>query len=288
MRDNIVSLVTPFDEKEEINFDALYQLLDFQIKNGIKNFWILGTSGEFNMLNLDEKILLVTEIRERINGKIYAGINENSTRNSLLLAKKFYDIGVDFIFSIPPLYHRPSEKGLILYFSELRKIDLPLYLYNIPSYTGYNINLETIEKMIRDGILDGMKYTTSDFVKFLEYLNNLKSISNKFKIFIGEDRMILQALISGADGAVSGVANVVPELVNNLYLEFERNNIQKAIELQLIINKLANVLNIGDYPSGLKIGLKYRGINVGKVRKPLMEDSRAEGEIYNMLKELGL
>jgi len=71
-------------------------------------------------------------------------------------------------------------------------------------------------------------------------------------------------------------------------LEFDRGNIQKAIEIQRMVNKLVDVVSLGDYPSGIKIGLRYRGINVGSVRKPLMEDSRAEGEIYNALKEIGI
>lgn len=287
MKNNISALITPFNEKEEINIEALNQLIDFQVRNGINEFWILGTSGEFNMLNLDEKVLLVSKAREVIKGKIYAGVNENSSRNSLFLGKKFYDIGVDYIFSIPPFYHKPNEKGLISYFSDLRKIDLPIYLYNIPSYIGFNVSINVIEKLIEDGILDGMKYTTTDFVSFLNYLINLKELNKQFKIFIGEDRVILPAIINGADGSVSGVSNVIPELVSSLYNEFEKGNLLKAVEIQRIIIKLANVIYLGDFPSGIKTGLKYRGINVGSVRRPLMEDVRMESEIYTTLKDLG-
>ncbi|QXJ28210.1 4-hydroxy-tetrahydrodipicolinate synthase, N-acetylneuraminate lyase [Saccharolobus shibatae B12] len=289
MKDNISALITPFDDKENINVEALQQLLDFLTRNGIKDFWVLGTSGEFNMLSQDERILIVSKIREIIKGKIYAGINENSLKNSLILAKKYYDIGVDYIFSVPPIYHKPSEKGLVTYFNELRNtIDLPLFLYNIPSFTGYNVPLRIVEKLAEEEVLDGMKYSTTDFVSFLKYLKGLKSVNKNFKVFIGEDRMILSALIYDADGAVSGISNLVPELVTNLYLEFDRGNIQKAIEIQRMVNKLVDVVSLGDYPSGIKIGLRYRGINVGSVRKPLMEDSRAEGEIYNVLKEIGI
>ncbi|QXJ34557.1 dihydrodipicolinate synthase family protein [Saccharolobus shibatae] len=289
MKDNISALITPFDDKENINVEALQQLLDFLTRNGIKDFWVLGTSGEFNMLSQDERILIVSKIREIIKGKIYAGINENSLKNSLILAKKYYDIGVDYIFSVPPIYHKPSEKGLVTYFNELRStIDLPLFLYNIPSFTGYNVPLRIVEKLAEEEVLDGMKYSTTDFVSFLKYLKGLKSVNKNFKVFIGEGRMILSALIYDADGAVSVISNLVPELVTNLYLEFDRGNIQKAIEIQRMVNKLVDVVSLGDYPSGIKIGLRYRGINVGSVRKPLMEDSRAEGEIYNVLKEIGI
>ncbi|ACP36976.1 dihydrodipicolinate synthase family protein [Saccharolobus islandicus] len=289
MKDNISALITPFDDKENINVEALQQLLDFLTRSGIKDFWVLGTSGEFNMLSQDERILIVSKIREITKGKIYAGINENSLKNSLILAKKYYDIGVDYIFSVPPIYHKPSEKGLVTYFNELRnKIDLPLFLYNIPSFAGYNVPLRIVEKLAEEEVLNGMKYSTTDFVSFLKYLKGLKGVNKNFKVFIGEDRMILSALIYDADGAVSGISNLVPELVTNLFLEFDRGNIQKAIEIQRMVNKLVDVVSLGDYPSGIKIGLRYRGINVGSVRKPLMEDSRAEGEIYNALKEIGI
>jgi 4-hydroxy-tetrahydrodipicolinate synthase len=289
VKDNISALITPFDDKENINVEALQQLLDFLTRSGIKDFWVLGTSGEFNMLSQDERILIVSKIREITKGKIYAGINENSLKNSLILAKKYYDIGVDYIFSVPPIYHKPSEKGLVTYFNELRNtIDLPLFLYNIPSFAGYNVPLRIVEKLAEEEVLNGMKYSTTDFVSFLKYLKGLKGVNKNFKVFIGEDRMILSALIYDADGAVSGISNLVPELVTNLFLEFDRGNIQKAIEIQRMVNKLVDVVSLGDYPSGIKIGLRYRGINVGSVRKPLMEDSRAEGEIYNALKEIGI
>lgn len=276
MKDNISALITPFDDKENINVEALQQLLDFLTRSGIKDFWVLGTSGEFNMLSQDERILIVSKIREITKGKIYAGINENSLKNSLILAKKYYDIGVDYIFSVPPIYHKPSEKGLVTYFNELRNtIDLPLFLYNIPSFAGYNVPLRIVEKLAEEEVLNGMKYSTTDFVSFLKYLKGLKGVNKNFKVFIGEDRMILSALIYDADGAVSGISNLVPELVTNLFLEFDRGNIQKAIEIQRMVNKLVDVVSLGDYPSGIKIGLRYRGINVGSVRKPLMEDSRA-------------
>ncbi len=87
MKDNISALITPFDDKENINVEALQQLLDFLTRSGIKDFWVLGTSGEFNMLSQDERILIVSKIREITKGKIYAGINENSLKNSLILAK---------------------------------------------------------------------------------------------------------------------------------------------------------------------------------------------------------
>lgn len=252
MKENISALVTPYDDKENINTEALQQLLDFLIKKGIKDFWVLGTSGEFNMLSQDERILVVSKIREMVKGKIYVGVNENSTRNSLILAKKYYDLGVDYIFSVPPIYHKPSEKGLISYFSELRNaIDLPLFIYNIPSFTGYNVPLHIIEKLAREYVLDGMKYSTTDFVSFLKYLKALKGVNKNFKVFIGEDRMILSALILDTDGAVSGISNLVPELVTNLFLEFDRGNIQRAIEIQRILNKLVDVVSLGDYP---KIG----------------------------------
>jgi Dihydrodipicolinate synthase/N-acetylneuraminate lyase len=163
-----------------------------------------------------------------------------------------------------------------------------LFLYNIPSFAGYNVPLRIVEKLAEEEVLNGMKYSTTDFVSFLKYLKGLKGVNKNFKVFIGEDRMILSALIYDADGAVSGISNLVPELVTNLFLEFDRGNIQKAIEIQRMVNKLVDVVSLGDYPSGIKIGLRYRGINVGSVRKPLMEDSRAEGEIYNALKEIGI
>ncbi len=240
------------------------------------------------MLNLDEKISVVKTARETINSKIFAGINENSLKNSDILLKKFVDLGVDGIFSIPPLYHKPNDKGIIQFYEYLSKPGLPVYIYNIPSYVGYSVSLDIIMKLVDDGIVDGMKYTTSDMDSFIKYTMSLKEINKDFKMLIGSDTLILPALIYGADGAVSGIANFAPEIISSIYTKYKEGDFKGAYKYQVTAVKLNNTISLSDYPSGIKIALRYRGLYVGKSRSPLQENITAEAAIYDTMKEFNL
>jgi 4-hydroxy-tetrahydrodipicolinate synthase len=284
----VTALITPFDEKENLNLDIIKSVMEFDKHRGISSFWILGTSGEFNMLNLDEKISVVKTARESTNNKIFAGVNENSIKNSNILLKNFVDLGVDGIFSIPPLYHKPSEKGIIQFYENLSKPGLPVYVYNIPSYVGYSIDINLSMKLVDEGIIDGMKYTTSDMDSFIKYTMSLKEINKDFKMLIGSDTLILPALIYGADGAVSGIANFAPEIISSIYTKYKEENFKEAYKYQLMAVKLNNVISMSDYPTGIKIALRYRGLYVGKSRSPLQENITAEASIYDTMKEFNL
>ncbi len=284
----VTALITPFDEKENLNLDIIKSVMEFDKHRGISSFWILGTSGEFNMLNLDEKISVVKTARESTSNKIFAGVNENSIKNSNILLKNFVDLGVDGIFSIPPLYHKPSEKGIIQFYENLSKPGLPVYVYNIPSYVGYSIDINLSMKLVDEGIINGMKYTTSDMDSFIKYTMSLKEINKDFKMLIGSDTLILPALIYGADGAVSGIANFAPEIISSIYTKYKEENFKEAYKYQLMAVKLNNVISMSDYPTGIKIALRYRGLYVGKSRSPLQENITAEASIYDTMKEFNL
>lgn len=284
----LTALITPFDEKENLNLNMLKTVMEFDKNRGVSSFWVLGTSGEFNMLNLDEKISVVKTAREETNSKILAGINENSLKNSDILLKNFVDFGVDGVFSIPPLYHKPNDKGIIEFYENLSKPGLPVYIYNIPSYVGYTVSLDIIMKLVDDGIVDGMKYTTSDMDSFIKYTMTLKEMNKDFKILIGSDTLVLPALIYGADGAVSGIANFAPEIISSIYTKYKEGDFNEAYKYQLISIKLNNAVSLSDYPSGIKIALRYRGLYVGKSRSPLQENITAEASIYDTMKEFNL
>lgn len=92
----------------------------------------------------------------------------------------------------------------------------------------------------------------------------------------------------GGDGVVTAVANFAPEFVRNIFTFFEEGNLQKAMEEQHKVIRLASAVSGEDYPAGVKIALRYRGLYVGRVREPLQEDINREGTIYATLKEFGL
>lgn len=281
----IPAIITPFAQDEGLDENSLKNYLDFLKRNGIQTVFALGTTGEFNMLSMEEKEKFIKALRLSTNLKVIINVTENSTLNALKLAKLAVEVGADGIASLPPIYHKPSEKGIIGYFESLSKFGIPLYLYN---YDGRAyIELDLVRRLVSEGIIDGVKLTTEKLPLLQRYVE-LKQEGNPFYVTIGNDELIYYAVMSGADGAVSATANVAPELVLKLFKLLKEGNCKEALEVQRAVTMLTRAISDGDYPAGVKVALKYRGIYVGTVRKPLEEKMEQNSVIYATLKELNL
>ena len=285
MRGIIPAIVTPFKENEELDLDSLESYINFLKRNGIMAFFVLGSTGEFNMLSLEEKQNFIKKISD-LTKNIIVNVTENSLYNAVKLAKLAVDYGVQEIASLPPIYHKPSEKGIIQYYETLSKFGIPLNMYYYPENT-YEISENTITTLVQEGIIQGMKYTTNDLVSFKRFLR-LKELNKEFSLLIGNDELIVDSILAGGDGVVSAVANIAPELVVKEFEALEKGNITEALKIQKEVDKLNEAIMTGDYPATLKVGLKYRGIYVGKVRSPLQESMDGNSLIYGILKEIGL
>jgi 4-hydroxy-tetrahydrodipicolinate synthase len=282
----ITAMVTPFNLKEEIDFPAVEQMISFQKKNGINEFWILGTTGEFNMLNEEEKVSLVRKTLEKTKSEdLHVGVSSDSVSNAIRLAKKFIDLGVGSIFSLPPIYHRTELKGLITYFDSLRKTGDRVTLYYNPLATGFNIPLVYIEKLLEEELIDAIKVSTNNFQEFQNFINLRER--TKFTLLSGNDSMILEAFL-GTDGVVSSVSNFAPELFVEISKKASEGLSTDVLNVINKIKKLSEVTIMKDYPTGVKIAMKYRGLYVGNCRSPLQEDPNAQSVIYFTLKELEL
>ncbi|BCU70312.1 dihydrodipicolinate synthase family protein [Stygiolobus caldivivus] len=282
----IPAIVTPFAQDETLDENALKNYLDFLKRNGIGTIFALGTTGEFNMLNMEEKEQFIKSLRLITNLKLIINVTENSLINAMKLAKQALDIGAEGIASLPPIYHKPSEKGVINYFESLSKFGLPLYLYNFDG-KAY-IDIEIVKRLVDEGIIEGIKLTTENVILLQRYLELKQMGSSPLHVAVGNDELISFAIMSGSDGVVSATANVAPELVLKLYKLLREGNLKEALEVQKAVNSLTRAISGGDYPAGVKVALKYRGIYVGTVRRPLEEKMEQNSLIYATLKELNL
>ncbi len=284
----ITALVTPFNLKEEIDVDALDQVISFQRKNGISSYWVLGTTGEFNMLNEDEKLTIVKGVLERSKDKenVIVGVSSDSVSNAIRLTRKVIDLGVGSIFSLPPLYHVTGLKGLMTYFESLRKTGNKVYFYYNPLSTRLDIPIDYIRKLVEEGLIDGVKVSTNDLKELSSFISLRGQL--RFELFSGSDLAILQAIIDNVEGIVTAVGNFAPELVMEVVKKSDAGVNPEVIDIANKIRMLAEVTTLPDYPTGVKIAMKYRGLYVGNCRSPLQEDSNAQASIYFTLKELEL
>jgi 4-hydroxy-tetrahydrodipicolinate synthase len=270
----IVPMVTPFKRtsEQELDLTTLRRLTEFLIENGVDGLMPLGTTGEFALLNRDERREVVRRVVEAANGKIpvIAGVSESGTDIAIALAKDAEEEGADQIIATGPYYYRTDNGGLYLHYQAiLDAVDLPMMIYNIPTWVGYNIPAGLVRRLVdrNPGRVVGVKYTTSDMGLFLEYIRELRE---DLSIFVGSDDLIFAALELGAAGAVAGSANVFPREPVMIYKNFQEGNLTESKKHQDNIDLFTHAMNLGTYPSAVKEALTMIGRDCGPVRRPLV------------------
>jgi 4-hydroxy-tetrahydrodipicolinate synthase len=270
----VVPMITPFKgkEMEEVDHEAFRKLTNYLIENGVSGLMVNGTSGEFNLQNHDERKAAVRTVVNTSKGRVpvIAGVSETSTKNALDLALDAKKAGATALIATGPIYYRTDDAGLLSHFHKLiERTDLPLMIYNIPGWVGYNIPPKVVVDLVarHPRKVAGVKFTTNDLGMFLEFLRPLK---DKISIMIGSDPLIHPALELGAAGAVVGSANVLPFETSQIFELFAKGQIEKARVMQAKIDGFTETMVLGTYPAGLKEGLKFLGLDCGQVRPPLM------------------
>lgn len=283
-----VALVTPFKDGK-VDFTALGNLIDFQLKSGTDAIVILGTTGEPATLNTEEKKSIFEFSRDKIKGKaeFILGAGSNSTATAIEKCKLAESYGADAVLIITPYYNKCTQKGLIEHYTAIHNsTDLPIIAYNVPGRTGVNMLPETVKYLADNGIIAGLKESSGNVEQFAEIARLTRG---KIALYSGEDALIAPLMSLGAQGVISVVANVVPSEVKKLTSSALSGDFATARDVQLDILPLVKAMFIEVNPIPAKTALSYMGKCSGELRLPLCppEDKNAQ-IIKNTLKDFNL
>lgn len=261
------ALITPFDEKDQINMIALKEIIEMNIKKGVDGFYVNGTSGECYLLDSDERKELLESVVKIVSGraKIIVNVGELSTRKALELGKHACSLNIDAISSIPPIYYKYSSEELNAYYSELTtEIEKPVILYNIPGMSGVNFSRDDLDNLFSNKKIIGMKHTSYDLYQF----ETIRSSYLDLDLFIGHDELFLPALSVGANAGIFSSGNFMAEQLVSLNRCYNEGDYELAREYQSRINKIVTVLiDVGVF-KGIKAALTIQGFDVGTCRAP--------------------
>jgi len=272
-----VALLTPFDEKNNIDEKKMRNHIDFLISKGINGLYICGSTGEGLLMDINERKMVAEIVKDQAKEKVkiiaHIGGSTN-TKNAIELARHAEKIKLDGISSIPPFYYYYSFEEIYNYYKELSKsTTLPLLVYYIPATTGVSLPNEQMAKLSTIPNIVGLKYTASDLY-FLQDL--LRKVNSKWIAFSGYDEMFLPALTMGVAGCIGSTQNILPEIFVQIYNSFTQGNIKKAMELQKRLTIAVNILHkYGDLVSR-KTALQFRGLDGGYCRPPLKKELSQE------------
>lgn len=215
MKEIFTALITPFNQDQSIDYAGLYRLMDHLIEQGNKSFLLCGTTGETSTLKLDERRLLVENILKKYPYiRVMIGICSNSTAQVIRHIQMYHDHPSIYAFLIiVPYYIKPNQKGIQRHFDLIASsTKQKLMIYNIPSRCGANIEADTvIELAKRHKNIIGMKQCGS-----LEDMSAIKEALPAFKVYSGDDHMLMESLQHRADGIISVVSHVDYPLIDKI------------------------------------------------------------------------
>jgi len=273
--------VTAFDRDESVDYEATAAHARFVVDHGCHGVVPLGTNGEFPLLTAEERRGVVEAVAGEISTvPVIAGVGAPSTHETLQFATHAEEAGVDGVMVVTPYYYPLDGTGAVEHYRRVtEEVDLPVYVYHIPSKTGNELSLSTLGDVAAlDGIA-GVKDSSKD----VPWLGQAIDTHPELTFMAGSDSLLFPGLEIGCAGAVSAVANVFPGLVVDLYEAYRTGDEERARELQSTVYEVRRATKRGPYMAGVKTALSLRDVefDVGGLRSPLRamdEDQREELE----------
>lgn len=279
----IPPMITPLLPDFSLDEKSLPLVIEHMISGGIHGIFILGTTGEFASLSYAVKEKLIQKTCEIVSNRIpvLVGITDCSFQESLNLASIASKSGADIVVATTPFYMNVGQDELVNYFSKLADdVDLPLYLYNMPSHTGITLELESVAALAEHPNIIGIKDSSGDQVYFESLCDRFRE-DPEFTVLVGPEEILVETMNMGGHGGVTGGANLFPELYVKLFEAIEYQDKEKMQRLNEAVQFLSkNLYSHGTYQSnylkGLKASMSFEGLCQGILALPLCAFNEAE------------
>ncbi|WP_293916718.1 MULTISPECIES: 4-hydroxy-tetrahydrodipicolinate synthase [unclassified Sphingobacterium] len=284
-----VALVTPFNAEGSIDFEALAQLIELQINEGMNYLVSLGTTGEVATLSKEERKRIWDFTAKQVNGRVplVAGIGGNHTAEIVTQVQEFDNSAYCAILSVSPYYNKPTQEGIYQHYKAIATASkLPVILYNVPGRTGSNMTAETTIRLAKD--FDNIVAIKEASANFAQFSAIMRDKPEGFLLISGDDPATLPMMALGAVGIISVVGNAYPAKVATLSRLCAEGNYADAREIHNELLEITDLCFIEGNPAGVKYILQQKGIGRDHVRLPLVPVSvRTQQAIEQEMKTLG-
>ena len=210
------ALVTPFTPAGEIAWEELEKLVEFQLEGGIDAIIACGTTGEAATMTAEEHLQVVDFIIKRVNGRVpvIAGTGSNDTAFCVELSQEAKQLGADGLLLVTPYYNKTSQKGLVESFDYIADtVKMPCILYNVPSRTGCNIQIETYCELAKNPYVVAVKEASGNAALAARIV---AQCGDSLTVYSGEDNMTLSLMALGGKGVISVFSNALPRQMHDL------------------------------------------------------------------------
>ena len=293
----LLPLITPYDEKEEVDYSQYEKLIDYVIEKDVCDSLIVtGTTGEASLLTFDERVKLMETAVKAAKGRkpVIAGTGCASTKETIALTKKAEELGIELALVVVPFYNKPTQEGIYNHYKKLAEsVKLDILLYNIPIFVGVNLEPETVKRLAAIDNIVGIKDEAGiNPTQVTDFFLATEKVDPDFVIFNGDDVMLLPTIVQGAMGIVSGGAHIFGHEIRAIFDAFAKGENEKAKELFVPIYRFCKACGQNGrlLPNSiLRPAIELvTGVKLGPARSPLAPATEEEMDVVKgILKEIG-
>ena len=288
IRGAITALVTPFRDGA-LDEDAIVALVERQIAAGIHGVVPVGTTGETSTLSHDEHRRVVELCVATVAGRVrvIAGAGSNSTSEAIELARHAKTVGADAALVVTPYYNRPSQEGLYQHYAAINEaVQLPVFVYNVPTRTSVDIANATVARLARLPNIVGIKDATGNMTRVA---NQRLDCGDDWILLSGDDGSALGYMAHGGHGCITVAGNVAPEAVANFYNACMAKDWETALYWQDRLARLNDALFLDASPAPTKFALATLGLCTADARLPIAPCNEAvKPAILDAMRDAGV
>lgn len=288
----LAAMVTPFTAGGTyVDYDKVGPLANLLLRWGAKGLFPCGTTSEGMLMTPDERRETLEEVLRSVDRKtvVIPHTGALDTATTIELTRHARHCGATAASIVAPGYYAYDDRALFEYYKTIaRAVDgFPILLYNIPSCARNVLSPELVLRLAEsEENIVGLKDSSGAMVAITQLVGNAP---DNFHVLCGTDDYGYQAFLAGCSGAVSGLSNVVCEIYVSVYDNVRKNNLKKAWQAQVRLEKAARIFKYGQNIAAFKEGLRLRGFDAGHVRPPQRELTALEKRTLRKgLEELGV
>lgn len=270
----IPPIITPLNEREEVDEGAFRKLLNHCVEVGIHGIFVGGTNSEAMALTQHERNRAIQITLDEVGKKVpvLCGVMDSSTKRVIENIKALEQMGGEVAVVTPVFYWKtPSDSEIIRHYEEIAKnTKLSIFVYNIPPFTGCNINNSALFEIAKIDNVMGYKDSSGNMIQFQQCLYHFKGTG--FKLFVGGIDLAAVGLLMGADGFIPVLAPVFYDLYLKLYDAAKSGDMEKAFKINETIYKSRKLTSMAK--SGIaanKYAVSLLGYCDKRVAKPMDE-----------------
>ncbi len=272
------AITTQFRADQSLDLAGTAKHLETLIQAGIHGVVLLGTVGENTALEYHEKLEILREMKQAARGRIpvLSGVAEYTTALGCRFARDAEKIGIDGLMVLPAMVYKSDARETITHFRTVaRASGMPVMIYNTPVSYHVDVTPAMFQELVDEPTIVAIKESSENVRRITDLVN---TVGSRFILFAGVDDLVLESVLLGAQGWVSGLVNAFPHENRALWDLATSGQWERARELYRWYTPLLHLDTQIKLVQYIKLAMAETGLGSEWVRAPRQPIEGAERE----------